>query len=760
MKRLIACLFLTVTSAAVMATDIPSPVQFTGPIGLQTTTSFTVSWNPPPEGATGYTVVITNWFNNTQVLNTTTTATSVSCPTDFVITDNQSYTASVYATNSAGSGDWSSLNIDVCSLGLPTDAPVVTEPVNNGFSGTPHIGLDVTFQWNRVNNAARYWIAVMDWQVTTWPMVFNQVLVDPGSGTSVSCGPVTLQEGHVYCVEVIASNPAGPGPYSDPVYFGVSTASGTPPATSFTLPPPQALDYNSIPYYTPRIDTTGVVFEWPKTEKTIGYNFMLVEVDPEYHYLGLWWIPDDGTTNPAQFILPPEITLKDGCRYERWVDGFNPWGLGAWTVDNFIPGDPPPLTGPTLSTTITEPVGTTPVGLNDIYDRRPTLSVYQVPRTTQYVWYINDSSQGWATTWFVEPATPGPQSSYTLTWAQALTPGVLYSVLVRAHNLLGDSDFSEAVYWTVTPVPLQTTWVGPLGSTQIADLTQTTLAWANQEHVLSWNLDMYDAFSGSHVWQGTIPTSIDGNGHVTCQLHLQEHQYIGNVMGQNNSGSADWATNNFSVSVLPGGPAKPTVTYPVAGIPVATTRPTLEWASVTGAGQYQVYLYDGADLIINQGLVLTDGEPHSLAYGTGTYTSELTVGHTYSLTVGAVNGYGWGVASYSDPLVFTVGPPQTAPTIISPLGYDNVINPTFDWTSVPGADHYWLTVTDTTVPGTAFDGQVNSVPAAPTSLPAGHSFHGAVKAQNALGDGPVAEWDFGVSAQGGLGVAIHVTIRP
>jgi len=395
-----------------------SPPTSLSPSGLLSSGSnLTLSWDAVTD-ADGYNVSVDDWYTQTNVLSTSVTDNSVPLP---ALTDNQGYIASVMAySTTLGTSDWTSVNIDVCSYNAaPTGTPVFSAPAALWPSGSPHIGLDVTFEWSRVATAARYWLAVCDWQVsnlqvTSWPLVYSETVLDPGSGT-VSCGPVTLQEGHVYCAYVLSSNPAGPGPYSAPLYLGVSTATGPPPATSFTLPPQQTLNYSSIPYYTPKIDTTNVVFEWSQTAKTLGYNFMLVEVDPEYNFLGLWWIADDGTSNPAQFNLPQGMTLKDGCRYEMGVAGYNAWGLGAWTVVDFVPGDPPPVTGPTLATTITDPVGTTPVGANDIYDRRPTFSVFQVPRTTQYVWYINDSSQNWATTWFEVPATPGPQSSYTLT---------------------------------------------------------------------------------------------------------------------------------------------------------------------------------------------------------------------------------------------------------------------------------------------------------------------------------------------------------
>jgi len=488
-----------------------SPPDNLSPSGLLTSgTGLTLTWDAVMD-ADGYNVSVDDWYTQTNVLSTTVTDNSVSLP---VLTDNQGYIASVMAySTTLGTSDWTSVNIDVCSYNAaPTGTPVFSAPAANGFVGPPHNGLDVTFEWSRVATAARYWLAVMDWQVTTWPLVYNQTVLDPGSGTTVTWGPVTLQEGHVYCAVVLSSNPAGVGPYSAPLYFGVSTASGPPPATSFTLPPQQTLNYSSIPYYTDRIDTTSTVFEWPQTEKTLGYNFTLAEVDPEYHLLGQWWIADDGTTNPAQFTLPEEITLKDGCRYEMGVAGYNAWGLGDWTVEDFVPGDPPePLTAVMCTTAATNPLGTTPQGTNDLYGKRPTLSCPSVAKATQYFWYIDELDGTWSQKEVIETvAGSGDQQSHMLTWAEALTPGLVYAVRVRAHNLLGDTNQSnDAVYWQVPPLPVDPTWIGPLGCTQVADVSQTTLVWANEDHVLTWTLDVYDTWTASHFRQGPITPTLD-----------------------------------------------------------------------------------------------------------------------------------------------------------------------------------------------------------------------------------------------------------
>ena len=686
-----------------------SPPANLSPSGLLTSGSdLTLSWDAVT-GADGYNVSVDDWYSQTNVLSTSVTDNSVPLPT---LADNQGYIASVMAYSSTlGTSDWSWVHIDVCSYNAaPTGTPVFSAPAANGFVGPPHNGNDVTFTWSRVATAARYWLVVLDWQDNTWPTAYSETVLDPGgSGTDVSSSQVHLTEAHVYCANVLSSNPAGQGPYSAPLYFGVSTASGPPPATSFTAPQ-QTLSYSSIPYYTPKVDTTGTVFEWPKTAKTIGYNFMLVEVDPDYNFLGQWWINDDGTSNPAEFTLPEEITLKDGCKYEMWVDGYNAWGLGDWTVDYFSPGDPPPTTAVMCTTATTNPVGTTPQGTNDLYDKRPTLSCPSVARATQYFWHIDEQapSGSWSQKEVIETvAGTGSTQSYTLSWAEALTPGLVYAVRVRAHNLLGDTDQSDdAVYWQVTPVPAQTFWVQPVGhtQTQIGNLTQVTFAWANQEHVLTWNLSVYDDWTGQFVYpNGPIATTlqtIGGVERVTCQLHLQEHCYTAAVYGSNNSGDAPAAINDgtshegFSVSILPGGPAAPVLSSPIGS--TAETTPTFEWSSVSGAGYYYVVLYEVGNptAMVTQGLIVSDGEPSQpqLSFptgsGTGSYTVPLTQGLTYQWQVAAVNGYGWGSAAYSEWRTFVVGPPA-APAITSPTQGSTTSNaPSFNWGPVLGADYY------------------------------------------------------------------------
>jgi len=717
-------------------TVTPAAPNITGPVGIQDNTyNVWLTWEAPPGGADSYYVAVYDYYNATVVLPGTSTGANTFHLTG--LTDNHGYIVSVQAiSNVAGTGPWSWEYVEVSSYGQAPGVATITTGANHVFAYPgPNGSIELT--WGRVAGTGRYDLYVTDWLTQE---VLHLIIPDPGTDGTVSASVAGLLNEHVYLACLTAQNPYGTS-YCN-YEFGVSTASGAPAAPDFTLPPVQTLSYSSIPYYTPRIATSypDLVFEWSKTAHTLGYNFMLVEVDPDYSFLGQWWITDDGTGNPVDFDLPSGITLKDGCKYEMWADGYNPWGLGPWTVVDFVPGDAPPTTA-VLCTTASAG-GTTPTGQNDSYDKRPTLSCPSVARATQYFWYIDELNGTWNQKEVIETlAVAGAQQSHILSWAEALTPGLVYAVRVRAHNLLGDTDQSnDAVYWQVTPVPAQTTWAAPIGALTNTP-GSTTLAWANQEHVLTWNLSLVDTTAGVSVHSGPITVTIDQqHDWATATLALQNgHSYEASVRGENNSGSAAWSVaSDFSVNSLTGVPGRPWVTSPIGD--VGTTTPPIQWLSVTGAGWYYVVVQDnsaqGQPYVILQGVVETDGGPTQLACGTGNYSSALVQGHSYGLQVYASNGFGWSVGSLL--VNFTVGPPQTAPTMISPLqnGTNIALWPAFSWTYVPGADYYWLIVADGSTSPPVFDGEVDSTWASPVVLSAGHSYLARVSACNGFGVGP------------------------
>ena len=122
--------------------------------------------------------------------------------------------------------------------------------------------------------------------------------------------------------------------------------------------------------------------------------------------------------------------------------------------------------------------------------------------------------------------------------------------------------------------------------------------------------------------------------------------------------------------------------------------PTFTWTAVPGADHYYLYVLDTTtnQVAINRSSIA------ATSYATPN-AEALTPGHSFVwyLFSFSTNGLAYNFATAGETFsLANLG----APILNSPIGaiapsagYDM---PTFDWTAVPGADHYYLYVLDTT----------------------------------------------------------------
>jgi len=320
-------LILLLNWATVMAA-VPSAPDITGPTGIQSSGDVTITWVAPPEGADSYNVAVYDWYNETWPLPSTNTD---GCSYYVAgLMDNHGFIICVQAINADGPGPLAYSYFDVCSTGeAPSDQPVLTAPraLSDTDPGNP---LDVTFTWDHVDKAGRYWLAVNEWHNTYWTTVFAVIVPDTGPGEPISYGPYTFLEGHYYSAWLMSANPVGAGPFNDCLYFGVSTLGHAPDAPTITQ---FAVEYSDAP-----IPLSDTQFEWSSTEKTLGYYFVLCDEDTNVE-VGAWWQFDSGT-GVNTFNLPSGITLVGGHLYWFGVAGWNPWGFGTWASVTFVAAAP------------------------------------------------------------------------------------------------------------------------------------------------------------------------------------------------------------------------------------------------------------------------------------------------------------------------------------------------------------------------------------------------------------------------------------
>lgn len=141
--------------------------------------------------------------------------------------------------------------------------------------------------------------------------------------------------------------------------------------------------------------------------------------------------------------------------------------------------------------------------------------------------------------------------------------------------------------------------------------------------------------------------------------------------------------------------AVPTIYSPVAE--TEDTLPTVSWASVSGAAEYELQISDGGGVI--------------QAYRAGSTSQQLQTPLTagdYSVTVTAKDAGGTTLGS--DTMNFTI---ESGDTTIELFGTDGATEnprPTFAWSSVPGATRYVIWVNDDTnsLTATVFDSEIET----------------------------------------------------
>ena len=439
-------LFLLLTSTAALAA-VPSAPVITGPLGIQNTTDVWLTWDAPPEGADSYNVAVYDYYSNTIALPSTNTGASPYHVTG--LADNHGFYAYVQAHNADGWGDWGMLYLNVCStLEAPSGQPAFITPIPLGATD-PRNPLAVTFEWDRIARAGLYWLAVNEWHNTGWTTVFAVYLPDPGTGTTMSYPtdpntPVILEEAHYYGAWLVSANPEGSGPYNDPFYFGVSTATAAPQAPTMA---------ELATTYSDDIPLSSILFQWSSTPKTLGYYYVLYDESASVE-VGTWWADDPGTGDPLSFTLPSNITLVEGDSYWFSVQGWNPWGSGTGTIIHFIPGLPPdPNTGPVWTTPTTTPQGTSPTGVSPNNVVQPAFSWTSVAHATDYWVFVNEyqpETNSWPTVLCVSRAAlEGSTQSWTVPSDDALSPGRRYGAYIRWYSRLGNSDWSGMLDFTV-----------------------------------------------------------------------------------------------------------------------------------------------------------------------------------------------------------------------------------------------------------------------------------------------------------------------
>ncbi len=316
-------------------------------------------------------------------------------------------------------------------------------------------------------------------------------------------------------------------------------------------------------------------------------------------------------------------------------------------------------------------------------------------------------------------------TSWTLTTAQALTPGHSYTWYVG--GVVG-----SRVTWGAGQDFAIAPWDAPTNLAASATIPdQPTFSWSGVPGVATYKVWLHDDLSGLATAILTTATTLSLN---TSQALTRGHAYTWYVAAVSANGQGVfWSQpQTFSVAEL----AHPSGLSATIGSKL--DQPTFAWSAVAGAASYQVYVYDQ----VTQVKVTFATKSTSLTLSAA---QALTRGHTYMWYVGAVGTNGQGVSlSTTQKLAIA---PLPIPTGLRASG--PAYQPTFSWSAVPDAGSYQILIRDMntgyTMTYTGLTGTSFRLDAAHTLKP----FHHYLWYVGAIGtNGKASAWTPGMSIIG------------
>ena len=334
----------------------------------------------------------------------------------------------------------------------------------------------------------------------------------------------------------------------------------------------------------------------------------------------------------------------------------------------------------------------------------PTFTWTTVTGAVYYDLYIADNLSphtsviGSPTAGLVINAT-STSSLTTYVDAAGLTPGHSYTWYVGSESSKGANG---PVYWTgpttfslaalpnVAPTPVSPAGIIPLSP----GFDTPTFVWTAPSGPAIANhyyLYVLDTTTGKVAYANA---NVFGTSYVDSAGLTPGHTFAWYIGAEStNNGAIVWSgPQGFSLPALTG---IPTLGAP-SGILTATSvgydAPTFTWSAVPDAAHYYLYVLD----LTTKQPVINNANVNGTAY---VATGGLTPGHSFQWYVAAESTNNAVVNFNPNPGSFSLGallaPTQNGPsgTIAAVAGFDT---PTFSWSNIQGAAHYYLYVLDNT----------------------------------------------------------------
>jgi len=475
------------------------------------------------------------------------------------------------------------------------------------------------------------------------------------SGTSIVIS--NLENGTVYYLWVRAKNNSGVGGFSD-------SASGMPEAFSDA---PSALQ-----------TAPSVV----AGNKSLTVSWQSVQMASVYEI----WI---GTTNVSQDAkyekdisgLSVVITgLENYTAYYIWIKAKNSVGASGFSPA----GNGTPRERDISSDKLPAPV------LVSGYERLTVTWEAAADATAYEVWYNETNNSSSARQYASNLTESQGMLSVTIS---GLTNGTMYYVWIKAKNSISVTDFSASA--NAAPEFI---------ITARASNMQVTLSWEQAPGAGSYQI----FYSTENVKPASASVTVSTAPYTITQLHNGTTYYFWVIPVK--SGIPG------SISKIAAG--KPVGNMGTVSASLGTEQLSLNWAEVTGADNYEVYVSTSAGI---------PSLPNQIVSETNTVISNLINGTTYNIWIKPVNDTG---AGNTNTMLSRKPIGQMSAVTVTPDGDGRL---SLSWEAVAGADQYEVyNSTENSIP-LSFNVVVSTALSVFTNLTNGATYYFWVKPRNSGG---------------------------
>jgi hypothetical protein len=408
--------------------------------------------------ATGYRIQLSKSSTfSTTVVNSTTTTDSFTLASWQSLTPNTQYWWRVQATNSVGTGPWSTVFtfMTPAQATTPLPAPTLTSPANGASTTAVRPVLD----WGDVTGATGYQVQVSN------SNTFGSTVIDAPATTSTFTPASDLAPG-TYFWRVNASNSGGAGAWSGAWSFTISTGGTLPAAPTLSSPA------NGATVTSPR-----PTLDWADVTGATGYQVQ-VSTASSFATTAI-----DTSTTASTFT--PTSDLAQGTYFFR-VNATNGTGTGPWSATRsfVVPAPTAPVPdAPSLNSPGAAVGGSVPT----INTLRPSYSWDVVSGATSYRIQIAKNAQ------LSSPVTNTTTTSTSFPAGSTdLTKGQQYWWRVQANNGTGAGAWSTVFTFKVPATPAAPALSSPGSGTTVSSVRPT----------LDW-----DAVAGADSYQVQVSTS-------------------------------------------------------------------------------------------------------------------------------------------------------------------------------------------------------------------------------------------------------------